>query len=184
MAHFEDLTTYEYLGTPTSGVLNVGWLGAGQPFNRGTTSEAFQTALRTLCDNKSMNLCFGHHVCEFCPGASWGDPYFFSNGNGEIRVRAAGGTWYVAPRLVLHYVVEHNYCPPPEFVEAVLDPAEIGEDPEPVPLSEDEQVERIRESDRRMRAERGPPITEAELDRIVKRGIRDARSLRPWWRFW
>lgn len=184
MAYFEDLTKYQYSGRPQSGVLNVGWLTEDRPFNVGTTSEAFHTALRDMCDNKSMNLCFGHHVCEFCPGASWSDPYFHSNGNGEIRVRGVDGTWYVAPRLVLHYVVAHDYCPPKDFIEAVLNPAEIGQDPEPVRLSEDEQTERIREWDKRMRAERGPPLTEAEMDRIVKWGIRNTGSQKPWWRFW
>jgi hypothetical protein len=44
-----------------------------------------------------------------------------TTGNGEIRVIAtAGATTYVAPVLVLHYVVAHGYLPPQEFIDAVL----------------------------------------------------------------
>jgi len=100
-------------------------------------------------------------------------------GAGEIRVRGADGVWYVAPRLVIHYVVEHHYCPPQGFLEAVENPTEIGKSERP-PLSD----ESIRESDRRLREELGPPISEAELDRIVQRGIRETRPKRPWWRPW
>jgi hypothetical protein len=41
-------------------------------------------------------------------------------GNGEIRVTGRNGNIYVAPVLVLHYVVVHGYAPPPEFVDAVV----------------------------------------------------------------
>jgi hypothetical protein len=50
-----------------------------------------------------------------------GYPLPGTTGNGEIRVRAANGITYVAPVLVLHYVVEHGYLPPQEFIEAVID---------------------------------------------------------------
>ena len=172
MAYFEDLTTYEYSRRkPISSLLNVGWLGEGHQFSVGQTADAFRAALAELCDKKSMNLTRGYHVCEFCPSASWFDPYFRSNGNGEIRVRGPDGTWYVAPRLVIHYVVEHNYCPPKGFVEAVMNPSEIGSD-------ESEKEERIRWR----KAQR--PITEAEIDRIVQQGLCATRPRRPWWRFW
>ena len=128
MAYFEDLSEYRYFGKPESGVLNVGWLGEGQPFQACDTSEAFQAALNELCNNNSMRPCGGHHVCEVCPDASWHDPYFNTLGNGEIRVRDTDGIWYAAPRLVVHYVVAHRYCPPQAFIEAVMNPSEIGKD--------------------------------------------------------
>lgn len=177
MSYFEDLTKYQYSGKPRSGVLNVGWLGEGQPFSLGKTSEAFHAALKELCDNKSMKHFLGHHVCEFCPGASFGDPYFHSNGNGEIRVRGADGTWYVAPRLVLHYVVEHDYCPPKEFIQAVMTPSEIGTDLPLPSVIEEAFRQHVREV-------RGPPVTAQKIVRIVKQGIRQTHTGTPWWRFW
>lgn len=40
-------------------------------------------------------------------------------GSAEIRVFYQGKT-YAAPNLLYHYVVEHHYQPPSEFIEAVL----------------------------------------------------------------
>jgi hypothetical protein len=37
----------------------------------------------------------------------------------EIRVVASDGVWLVAPTLMLHYVTEHAYEPPPEFIAAL-----------------------------------------------------------------
>jgi hypothetical protein len=95
-------------------------------------------------------------------------------GNGEIRVRGFDGIWYVAPRLIIHYVAKHRYCPPRAFLEAVQNPSEIG-NLELHELSD----ESIRESDRRMRELRGPPITGAELERIVQEGLRRDRGPKP-----
>jgi len=39
-------------------------------------------------------------------------------GNGEIRV-ADAGIVYAAPVLVVHYIEEHDYLPPTQFLKAV-----------------------------------------------------------------
>jgi len=173
MAYFKDLTINTYSGSPEPDVLSVGWLSKGASFQTGGTPDAFQVALNYLCKNEGMNYCMGHHVCEFCPDASWDDPYFFDMGNGEIRVRDADGVWYVAPRLVSHYVVDHNYFPPKEFIEAVLNPSEIGNDPEPISLTEKREIQR-----------KGPQITESDIDEIVRMGTRKKLHTKPWWQFW
>ena len=46
-------------------------------------------------------------------------------------MRSETGLIYVAPVLVFHYVVEHGYAPPHDFVESVLErrflgPPEVG----------------------------------------------------------
>ncbi|MGH3310044.1 MAG: hypothetical protein ACRDP3_05595, partial [Streptomyces sp.] len=40
-------------------------------------------------------------------------------GNAEVRVISRHGRWLIAPTLVHHYVNEHSYLPPEEFIEAV-----------------------------------------------------------------
>jgi hypothetical protein len=177
MAYLEDLSENTEFGGPESGVLNVGWLEKGQPFHTGETSDRFQTALNELCNDKSIHHYLGHHVCEFCPDASWRDPYFHEMGNGEIRVRDADGTWYVAPRLVIHYVEKHRYCPPEGFISAVLNPSEIGTD------EMSEEIERVREPEKRMRELQGGPADAAEIDRILEGPAPDGRPNKPWWRF-
>jgi hypothetical protein len=44
---------------------------------------------------------------------------FLTLGDAELRVVAEDGRWFVAPTLVLHYVVEHGYRPPDLFVRAI-----------------------------------------------------------------
>ena len=128
VSFFEDLTPQSYsLHKEEEGVLNIGWLGEGQPIPTGSTSAAFQDALKNLCDNR-IGLHRGFHVCEYCPGKSRNNYDWGRIGNGQIRVCSQDGVWYAAPAMIYHYVDLHDYRPPQEFVEAVLNPKEIGTD--------------------------------------------------------
>lgn len=40
-------------------------------------------------------------------------------GNGEIRICGEGDTVYVAPTMIVHYIVDHDYLPPEEFIQAL-----------------------------------------------------------------
>ncbi len=40
-------------------------------------------------------------------------------GSAEIWVIANDGKIFACPDLILHYIVDHNYLPPEEFIEAV-----------------------------------------------------------------
>ena len=100
------------------------------PFQKGFTGQEFkEKLLRFSSDEFIVNLYRGYHTCEFCnltdsqwyneqngkyKGAHWA-----SIGNGEIRVWSKS-TVFAAPTLIYHYVVEHQYKPPNEFVEAIL----------------------------------------------------------------
>ena len=52
----------------------------------------------------------GFHSCEFCENAL---------GVRNLGV-PAGDVLFVAPEMVCHYVEQHGYLPPAEFVAAVL----------------------------------------------------------------
>jgi hypothetical protein len=128
MAFFADLTPYAYdRPEPDPNVLNVGWLSAGQPFAKGVPDQRFVEALRKLVARPTM-LHRGVHVCEFClqptlRQSAAGLKKFLdappdTAGNGQIRVRG-GQVTYAAPTLILHYVLEHHYAPPEEFIAAV-----------------------------------------------------------------
>lgn len=142
MTFFEDLTAYQYLAKhePVEHyTLNVGWLSGGKPYARGETSQAFRERLFQFClDENVVMIARGFHVCELCnvseeqwfmEGQSrYGDKaHWVGIGCGEIRI-AGKAVIYAAPTLIYHYVVEHGYKPPDEFVEAVLnspDPASV-----------------------------------------------------------
>lgn len=126
MTFFDDLTPHTYtMDAEEVGVLNVGWLGERQPFQTGPTPTAFRDALEALCDNR-IGLHRGFHVCEYCLRKTRDD--WAQIGNGQIRVRAQNGAWYVAPTMIHHYVSEHDYRPPDGFINAVLNPKEIADD--------------------------------------------------------
>jgi hypothetical protein len=130
LAYYPDLTAYEYY--PGEGhMLNVGWLSKEAVFPRGPVPMAFAHELELLTE-LPVELTRGCHVCEFCERseeliklikefpqyeAVW---EMFRCGNGEIHVADGSGAIYCAPTLVLHYVSEHQYQPPREFVDAVL----------------------------------------------------------------
>jgi len=140
--YFPDLTPYEYGRTePQANVLNVGWLSATHPVSSCAPDERLVIALERLVGSP-VNLYRGSHLCEFCPpppttlspgGIPMLDPLPGTTGNGEIRITAANGTIYVAPVLILHYVVAHGYQPPQEFVDAAI----LG-----VPLDQDGAAEK------------------------------------------
>ena len=40
-------------------------------------------------------------------------------GNGEIQIAGEGNTVYVAPTMIVHYIMDHHYVPPEAFIEAL-----------------------------------------------------------------
>ncbi|QIY69204.1 hypothetical protein HEP84_08370 [Streptomyces sp. RLB1-33] len=132
MAYYNDLSPYEYsddadetgegAGSGAS-LLNVGWLAEGHEFWRGDVPEGFVEALLDLAKD-TVNVYRGMHFCDFCPtfqearkNVRFRDVFI---GSGEVHVRGGQGRVYAAPALVVHYVADHGYQPPREFVDAVL----------------------------------------------------------------
>jgi hypothetical protein len=109
-------------------MLNVGWLSDEHPFPRGSVPLAFAHELERIA-REPVQLTRGRHLCEFCRPPDDiidAEPRYrevwemFRSGNGELHVRSETGVVYSAPALVIHYVSEHQYQPPPEFIAAVL----------------------------------------------------------------
>ena len=146
MTYFPDLAPYDYLPeTVPRGVelLTVGWLEPGHDFPTGSAeagsapeaagapedealAAAFWPNLITLAADHPVAVTRSVHGCRFRHlfeadyqyRAVYGTRVLYL-GSAEIRVVAADGRWLTAPTLVVHYVRDHGYRPPPEFVEAV-----------------------------------------------------------------
>lgn len=145
--YYPDMSTYGYTPTLTKvdengvktywadeNVVNVGWLEAGYEFKTGACNSQLLETILELCE-KPIALFGGHHICDFCYGEDydWPPPpqhYVLNNGkpvylgNGEIEVTGEDGKRFRAPTLIYHYITEHNYLPPEEFLQALarLDP--------------------------------------------------------------
>jgi hypothetical protein len=84
-----------------------------------------------------VELYRGRHICEVCvqpagleqtslppnrvvldPDCSWVRWAEQRWGNGEIRV-PGDGVVFAAPVLIVHYIQEHDYLPPGQFLKAV-----------------------------------------------------------------
>jgi hypothetical protein len=118
MSYFPDLGR-EMMKALASGehVRAIGWLNPDHPYTRGEVDAAFLERLKRFvaqCGASGKALCFGSyggwHCCEFCRQVK---------GSNNFGV-PAGETLYIAPEMVGHYIEAHGYCPPAEFVAAVM----------------------------------------------------------------
>jgi hypothetical protein len=129
---FADLSEYSYrFGAGSrSGVLNVGWIDLLQPYATWNAPPDFLAKLWRYC--RTPAVVWRHMLfCAKCsfkaeiPCTETWDDQQLVLGTGEIRVFGKGETVYAAPDMVFHYVKQHHYHPPTDFIEAVNQ----GEDP-------------------------------------------------------
>lgn len=121
--YIEDLGQYRYNGRfPLPGVCAVGWLSPAYAFPAEQLRlVGFLDKLTRLAAQKHVNQTRGFHRCEFCTQAEIG-----VESGGVERLLGAAEIWvpgpnklFAAPDLVVHYVRDHRYVPPPTFVDAV-----------------------------------------------------------------
>jgi hypothetical protein len=122
MAYFPDLSTKcSFESGPE--VRAIGWLSAEHAFTQGTVSPEFFTRLAEHVTTAWQPVVtFGMHGCEFCSLAVAGAPRFprFARLSCANVWIPAPGRVYVAPGMILHYVADHGYAPPAEFIAAVF----------------------------------------------------------------
>lgn len=122
--YFKDLTKYEYRTKENS--LNIGWLQEGHSFDKGDVPAEFIAKLWTYLRYPTQ-VCRGFHVCDLCENPEKSVPIVEYKGQKrevgyyEIRVWGKNGNMYAAPSLILHYILQHGYKPPQEFIDAVMD---------------------------------------------------------------
>ena len=129
MSFFPDLTSYTYYRWDARpNTINIGWLDKAQRFEEGSTDEEIVQRLWKFCEC-SVAQTRGFHLCNL-PGCenrsellgpirAIRGPVALKLGSAEIRVFGRDGKIYAAPNLIYHYVVEHGYRMPDEFVLAL-----------------------------------------------------------------
>jgi len=150
MAHYSDLSFYEYCRGNPPQTKNVGWLQRGFAFETAPPSEEILDLLWTFCKVSVMQTR-GVHKCDLCDShsteAAIRGGVRLLLGSAEIRVLSQEGVSplrqrlrgeesagllflkrcavpfnvYAAPNLVYHYVHAHCYKPPDEFLNALRD---------------------------------------------------------------
>jgi len=121
--YYTDLTPYDFDNTVLA-ALNIGWLDNQHDYPKGKLPQEFIERLWLFCNNPVCGT-WGYHECELCLHPTFGVDVSYNGaklhlGSAEIRVIGKGGTLYAAPDFIFHYVTVHDYLPPQEFIEAVL----------------------------------------------------------------
>lgn len=64
----------------------------------------------------------GFHVCEYCTA----DDRKAETSSGDVTLSFANGRKYVMPDMIQHYVRDHGFKPPQNFVDDVLNSEFVG----------------------------------------------------------
>lgn len=102
--YYEDLTPYVY-GRNGINKVNIGWLDK-EDFPKGNVDKRIIDKIKSI---KSSLVYKGSHSCPFCGK---------ERTNVDKEVKGEKYT-YVFPGLLAHYIEEHKYLPPKEFLDAV-----------------------------------------------------------------
>lgn len=131
MAFYEDFSKYklnpncQLEDKNLENVLNIGWLGEDGNFKKGNVSKEFLMNLweyykcpiyetRRLYNNEGLDGYWKFFTAYY-------NERTILLGRAEIRViDTKRDVIYAAPELIIHYIVNHNYLPPEEFIDAVI----------------------------------------------------------------
>ena len=121
MTYYQDLSTCYYFGEGFGGqaelIVAVGWLSAREDYARGSVPAVARDRLASLlCEAWQPVSFLGSHTCQLCGGAR-SHRNLFLPGQGKVLV---------APEGILHYIDNHGYLPPQEFIRAVLSCPPMG----------------------------------------------------------
>ena len=115
----EDLSTNGYFVHGVN-VRAIGWLEVGHPFTRGPVPGDILAALKAqVVKAHQIAYHMGFHECSLCPE----DRQRTGIDNLLVPTREL---LYVAPELVVHYIEDHGYRPPDQFLVAVQTCPEQG----------------------------------------------------------
>lgn len=125
--YLSDLSLHPYKYSPLEEgivVLSVGWLDNSHEYEQGEVSSVFLERLWRFCPELLIGK-MGYHRCPFCVHPAypirvrWGAEEI-PLGSAETRIFGSGNKVYASPNLIYHYVSQHHYRPPAEFIQAVL----------------------------------------------------------------
>lgn len=117
--YHEDLSPYK----EKNNIRRIGWLDELHPFPKGDLSARFFENLVLIFMRETVKLTRGWHYCELCGGELIDMEEYEIGllGHAEIWVPDRNsGMIYAAPELILHYIYHHDYLPPQEFINAVM----------------------------------------------------------------
>ena len=121
-----------YFLPPDQQLFAIGWLERTIPTKDDTPSRCISRLIEAFGTGLYFNdLTLGVHKCGFCsdepclqisghpsPNVVWNSKKLWIKGYGHFLVRKLEKI-YMAPILIIHYIVAHAYRPPDLFLDAV-----------------------------------------------------------------
>ncbi|HMO58287.1 MAG TPA: hypothetical protein PKA05_04205 [Roseiflexaceae bacterium] len=122
--YYRDLDHWDAIPVATAvPLLAVGWLRAGAPMPCGPINPAVVDRIaELLATEEGLLTSLSVDSCPFCAMPIAPISYKgmrISMNNGRLVIPDAT-CCYVAPAMIMHLIVDHNYLPPARFCEAVL----------------------------------------------------------------
>ena len=136
MSYFEfrkDLSEYDEVQPEHHlSILNIGWLGSGMSYSTGETSSDFVEKIKRLIINSETSSfkpivwrCRGQDRCPVCDlqDLVLGDGRNIEVlGSSELFIPSSlqNNLYFVSPSLIYHFILEHAYLPPSQFIDSVM----------------------------------------------------------------
>lgn len=127
-AIFPELSTYNrgMGGYSLKAVLNVGWVDIHAVYPKGTVPSSFLSKLSEIMQlpagapfDPFMETIRELPHCEACGDIRYLRTDEFVRSNSELWIPTAE-LIYASPLVMVHHITDHGYCPPAEYIEAVL----------------------------------------------------------------
>ena len=100
-------------------VVAIGYLSIDEEFEKGEVSQNFLTKLKVLWGEGNTIGSLGFHECEFCIDEGNYKNRGKSNSEKELTDNE-NKVKYKFPEMIFHYITEHKFKPPNEFIEFVM----------------------------------------------------------------
>lgn len=127
---YTDLSSYSHnLKKSLPDVMNIGWLDKSSDYKTGSIGNEFIEKLIAIYLNddefngRTKLARSTNAVCNICGCVS---PLIKKNGISysidleEIWIPSIGNGHFASPAIVIHYIIDHSYVPPDEYIQSVL----------------------------------------------------------------
>jgi hypothetical protein len=133
LKYYSDLSSYKYyMLYEIPEIRNVGWLDRENEFATGTVEPDFIEKLKRLIFASDEGPCKilvnelrGSYACPICEKkdlelSNKNEKFILGSSEIWIPEYKAEGHYFATFGLIIHYIKDHGYKPPQEFIDSVL----------------------------------------------------------------
>ena len=101
----------------------VGWLSKNIDFQKGKMDLGFLEKLKSQNNQREIDCGIrSYDYCELCVSPNtleqFQEVFYRGKSKGYLHIKS-NGKKYRSPGMLVHYMEEHGYLPPEEFIEAL-----------------------------------------------------------------